>query len=218
MKEPIKLMLVEDSPAYREVISLAVQRDAQLDLDNAFGTAEEALRALQESPVRQRPHIILLDLHLPSMNGLEALSWMKQYAPEVKVIILTQSNSEADVLQAIGLGAEGYLLKSATMSQIKEGIRSVWEGNALLDGSVAGFLTQALASQPDQIPLESPLSERELEILTLLGDGLVKKEIADQLGIRFSTVATHIRHIYEKLQVENAPAAISKAFKRGVLK
>lgn len=218
MKEPITLMLVEDSPAYREVITLAVERDTQLQLNNAYGTAEEALRALQEAPVRQRPHLVLLDLHLPSMNGLEALPWIKQYAPEVKVIILTQSSLEADVLKAISQGAKGYLLKSATMSQIKEGIRSVWEGNALLDGSLAGFLAQALASKPSEIPLEKPLSDRELEILTLLGDGLVKKEIAEHLGIGFATVATHIRRIYEKLQVENAPAAIAKAFKSGVLK
>ena len=133
------------------------------------------------------------------------------------IIILSQSDKEADVLRAITKGAAGYLLKSATIRQIKEGIRNVIAGDAPLDAGVAKYIMQALKDTP---VLEEPgkaLSPRELEILSMLGDGLVKKEIADQLDITYGTVATHVRNIYEKLNVINAPSAITKAYRSGIL-
>lgn len=212
----INVMLVEDSPEYREVIEIAIGREADMMLTGTFGAAEVALRSLQDPKHGTKPDLILLDLNLPGMNGLEALPWISKYAPETKIIVLTQSNREADVLQAISLGASGYLLKSSTVKQVKESIRSVMDGNALLDGGVARYITDAIKTKSTQVPLEKPLSDRELEILTLLGDGLLKKEIADRLDIGIGTVKTHIRHIYEKLQVENAPAAINQAHRLGL--
>lgn len=211
------MMLVEDSPEYREVVGLAMQRESDIELVKTFGTAEVALRTLQGLAAGAVPDLILLDLNLPGMSGLEAIPWIQKYCPQVKIIMLTQSDREADVLKAINLGASGYLLKKSRVVQLMEGVRSVISGNHLLDGDVARYITMALQSKPSALPIEKPLSEREMEILILLGDGLVKKEIAKELGIGFSTVASHIRHIYEKLQVENAPAAISKAYKSGLL-
>ncbi|MDF7799085.1 response regulator transcription factor [Pontiellaceae bacterium B1224] len=213
----INVMLVEDSPEYRDVIEIAINKETNMVLSGTFGAAEVALRSLQDPVQSTKPDIILLDLNLPGMSGLDAIPWIGKYAPAAKIIILTQSNREADVLQAISQGASGYLLKSSTVKQIKEGIRSIMNGNALLDGGVARYITDAIKTKSAKVPLEKPLSEREMEILTLLGDGLVKKEIANRLDISFGTVATHIRHIYEKLHVENAPAAISKAYKSGIL-
>jgi DNA-binding NarL/FixJ family response regulator len=212
----ITVMLVEDSPEYRDVIQIAIEKEPDMTLAGTFGAAEVALRSLQDPKQPIKPHILLLDLNLPGMSGLDAIPWIRRYAPTLKIIVLTQSSREDDVLRAISRGASGYLLKSSTAKLIKEGIRSVMNGNSLLDGSVARYITNAIQTQSTKIPLGKPLSERELEILTLLGDGLVKKEIADRLDISFGTVATHIRHIYEKLQVENAPAAISKAYKTGL--
>ncbi|MFC5051429.1 response regulator [Rubritalea spongiae] len=217
MKESIKVILVEDSPEYREVIALAIGRESNIELVQTLGTAEVALRYLQGLVPSAMPDVVLLDLNLPGMSGLETIPWIQKYSPEAKIIMLTQSNKEADVIQAIALGASGYLLKQSTLSQIMDGLRSVQSGNALLDGDVARYITSALKTKSAELKLERPLSEREMEILVLLGEGLVKKEIAKELGIGFSTVASHIRHIYEKLQVENAPAAISKAYKSGVL-
>lgn len=217
MKETIKVVIVEDSPEYREVVALAIGRESDIELVQTFGTAEVALRYMQGLLPSSMPDVVLLDLNLPGMSGLETIPWIQKYSPEAKVIMLTQSKREADVIQAISIGASGYLLKNSTLAQIMDGVRSVNNGSSLLDGAVARYITSALKTKPAELKLEKPLSEREMEILVLLGDGLVKKEIAKELGIGFSTVASHIRHIYEKLQVENAPAAISKAYKSGLL-
>ena len=156
------------------------------------------------------------DLRLPGMSGLDALPHFASSAPQAKVIVLTQSDNEADVLRAIALGAAGYLLKSSTITQIKEGIRTVIEGGASLDPGVARFLIKTLQARLPKTSTEATLSERELEILALLGEGLVKKEIADRLGISYPTVDSHVQHIYEKLKVHNAPAAINIAHRLGI--
>ncbi|MDQ8183296.1 response regulator transcription factor [Pelagicoccus sp. SDUM812005] len=212
---PTRIVLIEDNQEYRDVIKLALAEVEDLELEEKFGTCEIALRYLQDLS-NKRPDIILLDLRLPGMLGLEAIPFIKDYSPKTKIIVLTLSDSESDVLNAISLGASGYLLKSATLDEIVSGIRAVQNGAATLDPSVAHFLLQKLKKHIPQNALGIELSQRELEILTLLGEGLVKKEIADQLGIGYTTVDTHVRHIYEKLQVRNAPSAVGKAYKLGL--
>lgn len=138
-----------------------------------YGTAEIALRSLQ-SLSAPCPDIILLDLRLPGMSGLDSLRYFPEYASEAKVVILTQSDQEADVLRAILLGASGYLLKSARVKEIVDGIRLVHGGGATLDPSVAKFLLQNLQSRLPRENLDIGLSDRELEILKLLSEGLVK--------------------------------------------
>lgn len=216
MKRPVTVMLIEDNPEFRKVIRLALMRDAEIDLTSEFGTAEIALRSLRDGSAPGDPDVILLDLRLPGMGGLDALPHFAGSAPQAKVIVLTQSDTEADVLRAIALGAAGYLLKSSTITQIKEGIRTVIEGGASLDPGVARFLLKTLQSRLPKTSTEATLSERELEILALLGEGLVKKEIADRLGISYPTVDSHVQHIYEKLKVHNAPAAINIAHRLGI--
>jgi DNA-binding NarL/FixJ family response regulator len=174
------------------------------------------LRSLRDGSVPGSPDVILLDLRLPGMGGLDALPHFTSTAPQAKVIVLTQSDCEADVLRAIALGAAGYLLKSSTITQIKEGIRTVIDGGASLDPGVARFLLKSLQARLPTAKSEGLLSDRELEILALLGEGLVKKEIADRLGITYPTVDSHVQHIYEKLQVHNAPAAINIAHRLGI--
>ncbi|NNC88566.1 MAG: response regulator transcription factor [Akkermansiaceae bacterium] len=216
MSNPVTVMLVEDNREYREVIRLALRRDENIELASEFGTAEIALRSLQDRSQSGAPDIILLDLRLPGMTGLEALPEFAKVLPEARIIILTQSDSEADVLRAIALGAAGYLLKSSTVAEIKDGIRTVIDGGASLDPGVAKFLLKTLQSRLPKAEAEKVLSEREVEILILLGEGLVKKEIGDRLGISYPTVDSHVRHIYEKLDVHNAPSAISAAHRLGI--
>lgn len=217
MKRSMRIMLVEDNPDYREVVEMAIGKESGMELTGKYGAAEVALNSLQDRELRIEPDIVLLDLNLPAMSGLEALPYFNKSIPDAKVIILTQSDKEADVVTAIELGASGYLLKSSTIRQIKQGIRDVMDGDAPLDAGVATHIMKALQTKPSKDRPERELSPRELEILTLLGEGFVKKEIGDKLDITYGTVATHVRNIYEKLNVINAPAAISKAYKSGIL-
>ena len=208
-------MLVEDNKDYREVVNLAIEEEEDLEILDQYGTTEIALRDLQ-SLEKPRPNIILLDLRLPGMGGLDSIRYFKDYAPKAKIVILTQSDQEADVLRAILLGASGYLLKSARVKEIVDGIRLVHRGGATLDPSAAKFLLQNLQSRLPQENLDIGLSDREMEILKLLSEGLVKKQIAQKLSIGYATVDTHVGHIYEKLHVNNAPSAVGKAYKLGL--
>lgn len=217
LNKPIQIMLVEDQAAYREVITIALEREDAMELASQFGTAEFALRKLQSTTGNSIPDVILLDLNLPGMGGLESIPWLKKHAPKTKIIILTQSNSEADVLQAIQAGASGYLLKSSTPKEIKRSIHTVIDGGAALDASVASFILNTLKAKLPETSLVGLLSQRELETLSLLADGLSKKEIAEQMSISEYTVVYHVKNIYEKLDATNAPSAISKAYQNGIL-
>lgn len=216
MTDKIHVMLVEDHPGYREVVARALKRERDILLTSQFGTAEIALRSLQDHGIRQVPNLILLDLNLPGMSGLDALPRFLATLPNTKIMILTQSDNEADVMRAITLGASGYLLKSSTANQIRQGIQSIMDGGAPLDPSVATFILNNLKSHAKKSPPDTTLTEREMEILTLLAEGLVKKEIASRLEISSHTVVTHVSHIYQKLQVPNAPSAVNKAHRLGI--
>ena len=120
-------MLVEDHAGYRETIAIALEQSDNMQLGSQFGTAEIALRKLQETASPKQPDIILLDLNLPGMSGLEALQWIKQHSPETRIIVLTQSDKKADVLSAIHSGANGYLLKSAPIEEITKGMQHLFE-------------------------------------------------------------------------------------------
>lgn len=211
----IKVMLVEDNPDYQKTLSLAAKIESDIELIGQYGTAEEALRKLER--MSKKPHMVLLDLKLPGISGAEALPWFKKYSNKTKVIVLTQSNKEADVVAAISAGANGYLLKGATRRTIFDGIRSVMEGGAMIDPKVANYLLEKINFGPSASKNEMSLSKRELEILKLLSVGYAQKEISEKLKISNNTVSTHIRRIYDKLEVHNAPSAISMGYKRGIL-
>lgn len=216
MNQKAKIMLVEDNRAYRLGIASALEDQPEMELSSQFGTAEVALRDLQDSD--SPPDLILLDLNLPGMSGLEALPIIREYQPKIKIIILTQSDRQKDILTCIIAGANGYLLKSAGTTQIRDGIQNVLNGGASLDPIVAKLIIETVQSKSPKSQENNPLSEREIEVLRLLSEGKVKKEISTALNISTFTVATHVRHIYEKFDVQNAPAAISKAYRSGILK
>ncbi|MDB4507168.1 response regulator transcription factor [Akkermansiaceae bacterium] len=214
MSKNIHLIMVEDHPEYREGIALALETESDIILTDQFGMAEPALRALEHDTSTD---IVLLDLNLPEMSGLDAIPWIRKYRPDIKIIILSQSDKEADILNAIHLGASGYLLKESTLDQIISGIRSVFNGDASLDPRVAKFILKTIQTTTPEPNPKQLLSEREIEILKLMGEGLMKKEISVRLKIETTTVATHVRRIYEKLESPNAPAAITQAYKKGIL-
>ena len=217
MNKTIKVMLVEDHPEYRDVIDLALKDEPEIQLVSQVGSSERALQILQNRQNDNVPDLILLDLNLPGKSGIESLPLLQSSCKDAKFIVLTQSDNESDVLRATQAGASGYLLKSSTVAQIVEAIRTVADGGALLGRGVAKYILQNLQSRLSSVGLRDSLSQREMEILSLLGEGKLKKEIAQQLNISASTVATYIRRIYEKLNVQNAPAAINQAYRAGIL-
>jgi len=215
---PVNILLIEDSPQYRRVVEIGFSRDSEFKFLLATGTAERALDVLSRiGEGEDRPDLILLDLNLPGMSGLAAIPRLLEKAPTAKILVLSQSNREADVVAAISAGASGYLLKSADIQQVKESIRNVMAGGAALDPKVAHCILQTLREKHPVSEEGQLISDRELEILKLLAEGLVKKQIAERLQISSFTVAAHVRNIYTKLQVVNAPAAVSQAFRKGIL-
>ncbi|MGB6219944.1 response regulator [Haloferula sp.] len=217
MNRKIRIMMVEDHPEYRDIVEFALNKEPDMEIVGQFGTSERALRSMRGCEDRKEPDVILLDLHLPGMNGLEAIPCFSTEFPEARIIILTQSDREDDLLQAIMLGANGYLLKSSTVKQLTEGIRTVMDGGASLDSKLAKFVLTTLKNKMPPSEIDQLLTKRELEVLSLLAEGCVKKEIADKLGISLTTVVSHVTHIYSKLHAPNAPAAIAKAFQLGIL-
>ncbi len=213
----INIMLVEDSPEFREVVAFTLSDEPDIELQSQFGTADFALRSLQSLSTRKVPDLILLDLNLPGTSGLEAIPWFKKAVPDAEIIILTQSDREEDVLKAIAAGASGYLLKESTLDQITEGIRSVIKGGSVLDPAMARYLVNHHKKSAGQPPETMPLTPREREVLNGIAAGKLQKEVARDLGISHQTVITHISHIYEKLNVLNAPAAVAQAYKTGIL-
>ena len=217
MKKSTNIIMVEDHPEYREIVEMAISRQDDMQLTDQFGTAERALQHLEDASCSAKPDVILLDLNLPGMGGLEALEQIPKVAPDAKIIILTQSDQEDDVLNAIMLGASGYLLKSSTVGQIVEGIKLVKQGGASLDARIARFVIDSLKTKLPPKEIDQLLSAREVEVLELLAKGMVKKQIATTLGIGVTTVVSHVGHIYSKLEASNAPSAIAKGFRLGIL-
>jgi len=210
-------MLVEDSRAFARVVELALDEDPAVGKVVCFGTAEAALRSLNQLQ-RFEPDVIVLDISLPGMSGLEAIPHFHDALENVPIIMLTQSDGESDVIEALSLGAMGYLLKSATSEEIRAAARNVASGGTALDTGVSRHVIDALKKQPRKEDADHQLSERELATLELMAEGLSRKEIADRFGVSVSTVVTHINRIYRKLDVPNAPAAISKGYRAGILK
>lgn len=217
MSSACRIILIEDNREYRDAIEFAVDGEADLDIVSAFSSAELVLKSLESNIATKEPDIVLLDLNLPGISGLEAIPYLRDCLPDSKIIVLSQSDSEADVLRAMTLGCSGYLLKSSTVDQIKDGIRTVIEGGKTLDPFIANYIIKVLQTRPLRAVASRLLSGRESEVLELLADGLQKKEIANQLNISSLTVDSHVRHIYEKLDANNAPAAVSKAYQIGIL-
>ena len=215
---PIQVMLIEDSPEYREVIAFGLSDESDIKIESQFSNADAALRSLMERPAEQRPDLILLDLNMPGISGLQAIPQIKACSPKTEIIILTESEQEADIVTAISDGAVGYLLKESSLAKITDGIRIVIAGGASLDPVMARYLLTNQHQFNIQPEGKNKLSPRELEILNLLADGHLQKQIAGDLKISPKTVDFHIGHIYKKLNVPNAPSAVAKAYKTGIFR
>lgn len=212
---PIQLLVVDDHSLFRRGLMALLSQDARFEVRGEAGDVGEALRCL----ARQQPDVILLDNHLPGVLGVDAIPALREAAPDSRVLMLTMSENEADLVAALKAGADGYLLKTVEAHHLCEAIVKVVEGESVVSPELTTKLVSALRAQPstrrnlaDVTVTATPaptqadaelasLSERELEILRLIALGDSNKHIARQLDIAETTVKIHVQHILRKLHL-----------------
>jgi len=205
----LRVAVVEDDPVIGALLAQAVRASGMQAA--LFGSAPDALRALGATPF----DIVLMDINLPGMSGLEATAIIKERHPQVEVIVQTVMEDTDTILQAIKCGATGYILKGVPEAELIESITVVSRGGSFLTGRVARKMLQEFKERPAAVSGERfGLTPREEEILRELVNGLAYKEIAAKLAISFFTVNNHTRHIYEKMQVSSRAEAVARALSR----
>ena len=214
--EQIQVWLVEDNEIFRRNVQRVINNLEGMTCDGSFDSAEATLTALQNNTA---PNVILLDVQLPGVDGIAALTEFRETIPNTRVIILTVFDDADKIFRAVCAGASGYVLKASGTDKIGESIRQVMGGGAPMTPEVAKKVLDAFANS-ELLPGEKGdygLTAREQEILRLLAEGLLKKEIADALSISVNTVSTHLRRVYDKLHVNTNTGAVAKALREGII-
>jgi DNA-binding NarL/FixJ family response regulator len=207
---PITVSIVEDNDQLRATLARVLNRAEGFRCVSHYGTAEAALESLP----KDAPEVVLMDINLPGMNGVECVRHLKQVAPGILVVMLTVYEDTENIFNALAAGAAGYLLKRTKSAELLEAIREVRAGGSPMTTHIARKVVQSFQrAGPSPQPAEN-LSEREQQVLDCLSQGFLYKEIADKLGISYETVHTYIRRIYEKLQVRTRTEAVAKFLKR----
>lgn len=212
--QPITVWLVEDNEPYRASLTKAVRRIAGGAGVRAFADCEAALKELETSVP---PRVMLLDIGLPGMSGLDGIARFKAISPDLRIIMLTSFDDHNRVVRAICAGASGYMLKTSPVVKVKEAIEEVLEGGAPMSPQIASAVLGLVVKLATPRTSEPLLSPRETEVLQLMSQGLAMKEIGVRLGASYHTVDTHIRRVYEKLQVHSRAEAVAKGMKQGLL-
>ena len=206
----ITVSIVEDNDQLRGTLARVISRAEGFRCISNYGSAEAALAALP----KDAPEVVLMDINLPGMNGVECVRQLKTLAPKIQVVMLTVYEDTDNIFNALAAGASGYLLKRTKSAELLEAIREVIRGGSPMTTHIARLVTQsfqrtAATAQPTEV-----LSQREQEVLDCLSKGFLYKEIAEKLGISYETVHTYIRRIYEKLQVRTRTEAVAKFLQR----
>jgi DNA-binding NarL/FixJ family response regulator len=208
---PIRLLIVDDHPVVRDGLRGMFAGDAAFEV---VGEATDGASAVERAEAL-RPDVVLMDLRMPGMDGATAIRELARRGIPTPVLVLTTFDSDADVVPAIEAGATGYLLKDAPRAELVRAIQAAHRGESVLAPSVASRLISQLREPP---PGPASLSERELQVLELIAQGLTNRGIAGRLFISEATVKTHLIHIYTKLDVDDRAAAVAVAYDRGLLR
>jgi DNA-binding NarL/FixJ family response regulator len=206
----ITVSIVEDNEQLRGTLARVINRADGFRCLSHYATAEAALEALP----KDRPDVVLMDINLPGMNGVECVRQLKLTAPQILVVMLTVYEDTESIFNALAAGAAGYLLKRTKSAELLEAIREVQRGGSPMTTHIARKVTQSFHKAGPSLQATENLSPREQEVLDLLSQGHLYKEIADKLGISYETVHTYVRRIYEKLQVRTRTEAVAKFLKR----
>jgi DNA-binding NarL/FixJ family response regulator len=216
--EPIRVLVVDDHALFRRGLEMVLEQEQDIDV---VGEAEDGAEAVQKT-VETTPDIVLMDVRMPKRGGIDACTAIKDAVPSVKIIMLTISDEEADLYDAIKAGAMGYLLKEIPVEEVAAAIRAVHGGQSLISPSMASKLLNEFATmikrgdERQQVPAPR-LTEREMEVLRLVAKGLNNRDIAKQLFISENTVKNHVRNILEKLQLHSRMEAVMYAVREKLL-
>lgn len=204
----IRLLIVDDHPVVRDGLSGMFASDPGFEVVGEAGDGAEAVRLAQVLA----PDVILMDLRMPGMDGVTAITELARHRVTARVLVLTTYDTDGHVLSAIEAGATGYLLKDAPRAELRRAVQAAANGQAVLSPAVASRLMSRVRAQEPE-----PLSQREVEVLQLIAAGTTNREAAAKLFISEATVKTHLLHIYAKLGVSDRAAAVAEAFNRGLL-
>jgi RNA polymerase sigma factor (sigma-70 family) len=207
---PITVSIVEDSDKLRETLVRVLNRADGFSCVSHYANAEDALKDLPQA----KPDVVLMDINLPGMNGVECVRQLKKIAPEIQVMMLTVYEDTENIFDALAAGASGYMLKRTAGKELLEAIKEVKRGGSPMTTHIARKVVQSFQRSAAAAAQTESLSEREQQVLDLLSQGLMYKEIADKLNISYETVHTYIRRIYEKLQVRTRTEAVAKFLRR----
>ncbi len=212
MSEPIRVMVVDDHPVWRDGLRADLEKDGDAVVVAEAADGGEAIVKARE----EMPEVVLMDLQLPTVNGVEATRQIIHDSPHAKVLILSASGEEADVMEAVKAGACGYLLKSTKTSDVIDAVRRVSGGESVFSPSLAGMVLQEFRRMAARDPAEPSLTARENEVLVLVAKGYTYREIAEKLFLSIKTVQNHVQNILAKLQLHKRYELMRYAIQRGL--
>jgi len=212
---PISISIVEDNDKLRATLAKVIGRTEGLRFVSDYANAEDALADLP----KVKPDVVLMDINLPGMNGVECVRKLKPLLPQTQVMMLTVYEDTENIFNALAAGASGYMLKRTPTKELVAAIHEMQRGGSPMTTHIARLVVQSFQKSAAAAPAAgkselSELSEREQQVLDLLSQGLIYKEIADKLNIGYESVHTYIRRIYEKLQVRTRTEAVAKFLQR----
>jgi DNA-binding NarL/FixJ family response regulator len=218
LPQPLRVLIVDDHALFRRGLLMVLRQEADMEV---VGEAEDGYDAVQKAQ-ELMPDVVLMDVRMPKRSGIEATREIRELLPHVKILMLTISDEEADLYEAIKAGASGYLLKEISIEEVAEAIRFVHSGESQLSPSMASKLLTEFAAMSrradEQQQLVAPrLTEREMDVLRLVAKGLNNRDIGQELLISENTVKNHIRNILEKLHLRSRMEAVVYAVREKLL-
>ena len=219
--DPIRVLIADDHALFRRGLEMVLADEPDIELVGQASDGAEAVARAGEF----LPDVVLMDIRMPKTSGIEAARAMKESAPSAKIVILTISDEEEDLFEAIRSGASGYLLKDIPLDEVADAVRAVYGGQSLINPSMAGKLLTEFATlarhdseaeRPQQVPAPK-LTDREMEVLKLVARGMNNRDIAKELFISENTVKNHVRNILEKLQIHSRMEAVMIAVREKLI-